>query len=332
MKGRITRDDVAKEANVSTTIVSYVVNNNRYVDKDKKARVLSAIKKLGYRPNSIARALKGKKTNHIIFIVDDIRSEHFIKIVETVDSLAYEKGYVITLCQDKDTPEFITRILDGYYDGIVLASNKATKEKLQDLINLNIPLVYFEIKDYGHLDGSYGKINTGLYQGGIRSIEALHNNNRKNIVYAGASVNQDGTICKDGFRYKAFVDKMNEYGVEVNENNVLVDIKEDELKTKIKQLHNSENKPDAYFCRTDNAAFLVMKILKELGIKIPEEVSVVGYNDTSWCELSTPKLTSVKIDRLQASVKVLEFLELLNHERGNLNITLDTEIIFRETT
>ena len=62
---RVTRKDIAREAGVSETIVSYVMNNNRYVDKEKKKRVLDAVNKLGYRPNSIARALKGKKLNHI---------------------------------------------------------------------------------------------------------------------------------------------------------------------------------------------------------------------------------------------------------------------------
>ena len=325
---RVTRDDVAKEAKVSNTIVSYVVNNNRYVDKDKKDRVMAAIKKLGYRPNSIARALKGKKTNHIIFIVDDIHSEHFINIVETVDSLAYENGYIITLCQDKEDEDFINRILDGYYDGIVIASNMATRESIQKLINLNIPLVYFEIRDYGEFSGSYGKINTGLYQGGIKSIEALYNNNRRNIVYAGASVNKEGLISKEGFRYKAFVDKMNEYNIPINDDSFLPEGGEEAIK---KAILNYRQMPDAFFCRTDSTAFLIMKILKELNVNVPKDVSVVGYNDSSWCELSTPKLSSVKIDRLTASQKVLEFLENLSNSSENFSITLNTQLILRDT-
>ena len=74
---RITRKDVAREAGVTETIVSYVLNNNRYVSSDKRQRVLAAVKKLGYRPNTAARALKGKRLNHIVFIADQIVTEHF---------------------------------------------------------------------------------------------------------------------------------------------------------------------------------------------------------------------------------------------------------------
>ena len=68
----VTRKDIAREAGVSETIVSYVINDNRYVDAEKKKRVLAAVEKLGYRPSPIARALKGKTSNHVLFIADDI--------------------------------------------------------------------------------------------------------------------------------------------------------------------------------------------------------------------------------------------------------------------
>ena len=87
---QVTRKDVAEEAGVSVTIVSYVINNNRYVDKEKRIKVEEAIKKLHYKPNSIARALKGKKLNHIVFIADQIVTEHFSLLVSELDKHAYD--------------------------------------------------------------------------------------------------------------------------------------------------------------------------------------------------------------------------------------------------
>ena len=78
---RPTRKDVAKLAGVSETVVSYVINNNRYVSQDKRLRVQEAIKKLNYRPNNIARTLKGKSSNHIVFIADQIVTEHFSLLI-----------------------------------------------------------------------------------------------------------------------------------------------------------------------------------------------------------------------------------------------------------
>ena len=99
---RVTRKDIAREAGVSETIVSYVMNNNRYVDKEKKKRVLEAVSRLGYRPNPIARALKGKKLNHIIFITDQI-TEHFSLLLGELEKNAYDLGYIISLCESRNT-------------------------------------------------------------------------------------------------------------------------------------------------------------------------------------------------------------------------------------
>ena len=92
---RVTRADVAKAAGVSETIVSYVVNNNRYVAKEKRQRVEDAIAALHYRPNNVARALKGKRSNQLLFIADQITNEYFSRIVSEMDKYAYEAGFLI---------------------------------------------------------------------------------------------------------------------------------------------------------------------------------------------------------------------------------------------
>ena len=96
-KERVTRADVAELAGVSETIVSYVMNNNRYVAKDKRERVEEAVRLLNYRPNNVARALKGKPSNQILFIADHITNEYFASIVNEMDQYAYDAGYLISL-------------------------------------------------------------------------------------------------------------------------------------------------------------------------------------------------------------------------------------------
>ena len=97
---RVTRADVAKAAGVSETIVSYVVNNNRYVAKEKRQRVEDAIAALHYRPNNVARALKGKRSNQLLFIADQITNEYFSRIVSEMDKYAYEARYSAGECGD----------------------------------------------------------------------------------------------------------------------------------------------------------------------------------------------------------------------------------------
>ena len=118
---RVTRADVAKLAEVSETIVSYVVNNNRYVDKEKKKRVLAAIKELNYLPNYAARTLQGKKSNHIVFIADRIENEHFSGLVREIEKHAYKHGYMISLCANRNTDDFVQQIISRQYDGVIIS-------------------------------------------------------------------------------------------------------------------------------------------------------------------------------------------------------------------
>ena len=328
---RPTREDVAKEAGVTKTIVSYVVNNNRYVDNKKRERVQAAIKKLGYRPNSIARALKGKTTNHILFVVDDIQSEHFSSIIKEIDSLVYKKGYFFTLCQDRVEDDFITRLTECIFDGIIIASKNFSKDSIQLLINMRIPIVFFEMQDYGELKGSYAKINTGLYDGAQNSVRILQEKGRKNIFYMGSTK-------EEGFRYKGFESQILASGLPLNKTIIIKEdivgvSKTEDLKNTLTTIMKQDNPPDAFICRTDSEAFMAMKILQENGYKIPQDVSIIGFNNSSWCSNSNPTLSSVSIDRKEAARYVIEFLDTLIHSNDDKNytVTLKTELIERDS-
>ena len=143
---RVTRADVAKYANVSTTIVSYVINDNRYVDKEKRKRVEEAVKKLNYHPNYVARALKGKNSNHIIFIADHITNEHFSQLISEMDKYAYDNGYLISLCANRNTEEFVSQIICRQYDGIIISSTSFPESFIQQFIDADIPVVLLNFR------------------------------------------------------------------------------------------------------------------------------------------------------------------------------------------
>ena len=96
---KVTRKDVAEEAGVSETIVSYVLNKNRYVKEEKRQRVLEAVEKLQYQPNNIARALHGKGSLQILFIAEELSSGYFSEMVSQMSRDAYRQGYMISLCK-----------------------------------------------------------------------------------------------------------------------------------------------------------------------------------------------------------------------------------------
>ena len=131
----VTRKDIAREAGVSETIVSYVINDNRYVDAQKKKRVLEAVEKLGYRPSPIARALKGKTSNHVLFIADDMMSEYFGIIIGEMEKRLSGKGYMISLSADKGDPSFVKKVLDWNFDGVIIGSRTMERKSIQSVIS-----------------------------------------------------------------------------------------------------------------------------------------------------------------------------------------------------
>ncbi len=333
---RPTRSDVAKEAGVTDTIVSYVVNDNRYVDPKKRVRVQEAIEKLGYRPNSIARALKGKTTNHILFVVDDIQSEHFGSIIKEIDQTAYNDGYFFSLCYDRGDDEFINRITDGFFDGLVIGSSSFYTKKIQKLIDLKIPVVLFEITDHGDLTGSFGRINTGLFDGACQCVKAVHKSGKTNIVYVGGEFKESDfeKANFEDFRYKGFMHQMDVLGLKVEKNNIVFGYKNNiVLRSRIQHLLEEENPPNAFICRTDSIACTVIEAINDMGLSIPNDVAVTGFNNSSICEFSKPKLTSVKIDRKGAGQKVLELIEILinQNEEKHYDVLLQTELIMRDS-
>ncbi len=333
---RVTRADVAKAANVTETIVSYVVNNNRYVAEHKKLRVQEAIDKLGYRPNTMARALKGKKTNHILFIVDDMQSEHFGSIISEIDKRATDKGYFFTLCYDRGDDDFFRRISDGYFDALVIGSAKFSPNKIQALINKKIPVVLFEICDFGTFDGLYAKVNTGLFEGARQCVSALYDKGRKNIAFVGGSWDENISTEVDflDLRYKGYVKQMQELNLDFIQEHVIFGYKNEEsLRERIAAILKSTNKPDAFMCRTDYIAYYVMDVIKEVGLEVPKDISVIGFNNSALCSLSYPSLSSVKIDRKLAGETVLDFLEKLLHDEHDavLESVLNTTLIMRDS-
>jgi len=335
---RVTRADVAKKAGVSPTIVSYVVNNNRYVDKDKKARVKQAMKELCYRPNSMARALKGKHSHLILFIVDDLVGEHFGKINKQMNSWAIENDYFICLCESRNDDEFINQIFQSYFDGVIIGSSTLKHEYIQKIIDTNIPVVLLEMRKYGDITGDIALINSGLYRGARDCCRALLEKKRSHIVYID-SLSQDRADyeIKDDFRYEGFVDELKDSG-KFNDNNFrLVSnyLDEDDLANKLKDLIDSGFIIDGVFGRTDSIALNAMSHLVNMGFKVPEDISIIGVNNSRISKYSNPKLTTLDIDREaigDAATSILS--KMFNNDEINeeeRHIVLDSKLIIRES-
>ena len=326
-----TRADVAKRANVSETIVSYVMNNNRCVDAEKRRRVLKAAKELNYRPNAIARALSGKNSSQILFVVDTPDNERLIHLLSELEQYAYNKGSLVSLCTTRNDLEFVRQIVGRMFDGVIISSARLYEEYIQELIDAGIPTVLLLSHEY-NLTTGVSKIDTGLKTAARDAVHYLYDSGRRNIIYLdrtdpnGVSSDlSDGRLC-------GFARGMEELGYEWKSRVIAGCVSEESMKSRIKEFIMSD-KVDAIIARYDKLAVSALKTITSMGLKIPEEIALMGFDNTSACEIVTPCLTSVRFD--DAGI-AKEAVDMIYQMRAGIERT-DTvyfpcEIVKREST
>lgn len=328
-----TRKDVAELAGVSETVVSYVINNNRYVAREKRERVLKAVEELKYRPSSIARALKGKRTNTILFICDNISTEYFGRIVDEMDRLAYDRDYLISLLRERNDEQFVTQVLSRSFDGIVISAASFDEKYVLRLIDSGIPVVLLMNKNYHQVGTRAAKIYTGLYEGMKQAVKLLVDQGRRKIVYVDRVSPYHNFSTIEDWRYSGFITQMQECGLHVSVDSILVGYEtEEQLAEGLKQRIRDGFEVDAIIGRNDELACVAMSALQQCGLRVPEDVSVIGFDNSRISRYVTPGLSSVGIDRVAIAQAVLNAFDSMFAGNSPPEIHLHTQMIERGST
>lgn len=331
---QVTRKDVAELAGVSETVVSYVINNNRYVDKEKRRRVEEAVRQLHYRPNTIARALKGKNSNHIVFIADQIITEHFSLLVSELDKRAYDLGYIISLCSNRNTEQFVGEIISRRYDGVIISSISFPLKFIQQFIDASIPVVLLQNRDYSAIRGA-GVIDNGLYEGAKECVRFLQSKGRKNILYIDRFSARGHFSDLNDLRYRGFVEQMRQSGLSAEpESRVITGCaNEREVAEKVKAYLQAGGRTDAIFGRNDKLACIAMQAAQSLGYRVPQEIAVVGFDNSTLGQYVTPRITSMEIRREEIAKAAVEMLQqMIGEGRVPAPVGFSTRLIEREST
>lgn len=329
---RVTRADVAREAGVSETIVSYVVNNNRYVAKEKRARVEEAIARLHYRPNNVARALKGKRSNQLLFIADQITNEYFSRIVSEMDKYAYEAGFLISLCANRNTPEFVSQVISRQYDGIIISSTSIPMEYVEHFSKAGIPVLLFEHRRHEKLPDNVATLASGLYPGARLGVRHLIETGKRNIIYIDRISRRGNVSGPTDLRLNGYLDEMRENGLEAGSGTVIAGChSEEELAQAVTdKLHSC--RIDGIIGRNDMVACISMNAAIAAGYRIPEEIGVVGFDNSSISRFCSPKLTTLEMQREEICRAAIEMMtEMIVGERP-ANAQFETKLIVREST
>ncbi|MEY8356493.1 LacI family DNA-binding transcriptional regulator [Lachnospiraceae bacterium 54-53] len=330
---RVTRSDVAKAAGVSETIVSYVVNNNRYVAEEKRKRVEEAIAALHYRPNNVARALKGKRSNQLLFIADQITNEYFSRIVSEMDRYAYEAGFLISLCANRNTPEFVSQVISRQYDGIIISSISFPMEYVEHFSKAGIPVLMFEHATHGKLPENVTTLASGLYPGARTAVSHLADRGKKHIIYIDRISKKGNVSGSTDLRLSGYFDEMKARGLYAGKDTVIAGChSEEELASTVARYLKKHEETDGIVGRNDMVACIAMYAALDCGKRVPQELGVVGFDNSSISRFCFPRLTTLEMQREAISRTAIEMMvRTIGGDRPE-NVKFETKLIVRESS
>ncbi|MBU3110700.1 LacI family DNA-binding transcriptional regulator [Clostridium lacusfryxellense] len=298
LKKDITIYDIAKEANVSPATVSRVLTGSAKVNEDKKQRVLEIIKIHNFQPNEVARSLFKKRSMMIGFILPDITNPFFSTIFLEAEKVALEFGYSMILCNSMDNSKVealhVKTLSEKHVDAVIFMGHRVNAIKtiinyesdLQRLAN-KIPVVIVNGKMTGV---DCYKIVTDEEDGIIKLVDYLVGLGHMDIAILGGITNSTSTSIK----HKAYIKALKKHGIKVDKTFMIYDGFSIESGVKaMEKLLKGKKVPTAIIGINDLVAIGAIRAIKLVGLEVPKNISVTGFDGTYISELVSPQLTTV---------------------------------------
>jgi LacI family transcriptional regulator, sucrose operon repressor len=320
--------DVAKLAGFSVGTVSRVLNNRGYISDETRKKVDDAMKQLNYVPNELAKSIFRQYTKIIGVIVPFITHPYFGQVVESLEFYASKINYKILLCnsyfeKDKEI-EYFQMLKSNKVDGIVLGSRNMD---ISDIINENLPLITID----RILGDNIPCVSSDNYKGGVLATQHLINRGCKKIAHISGS---PSLHLMANLRTDAFVDTCHKNGIEP----IVVSTGEEQFSSMsyyndIQNLLRDHPDIDGIFASSDIIAAQIIQVGRQNSLRIPEDIKVIGFDNTNIAVLTTPKITTICQPIEQISKYALELIiNEINGEIVPMRTVLPVKLIEREST
>lgn len=318
--------DVARLSGVSISTVSRVMNTPEIVSEPKRKRVEQAIKELGYSPNALAQGLIFKKTHTVGVLIPDISNNYASELVKGLEDAGHKLGINLILCNTNRDRErmihYLNVLRQKQVDGIVFTSELYNTEYANIVKQMKIPIVLVATKS---LDENIPAVKIDDNQAGFDGVKYLMEKGHKNMGMISGPKDDiiAGLPRYEGFK-KAHSDLLNITNVE--DKVEIADFRYDGGYEAMKRLYKKQPSITAVFCASDEMALGAISYLYEQGIKVPDDISVLGFDNTKIAKISIPKLTTVaqpmedlgkvamdKLSKIQEQKKLNEPVTYLRH-------------------
>ncbi|WHH58052.1 LacI family DNA-binding transcriptional regulator [Petroclostridium sp. X23] len=321
--------DIAKKANVAVSTVSYVLNNRKKVKPETKERIMQVIEELNYQPRSVARSLKTKKTLTIGIMLPDICNLFFTETTRGIEDVANKYGYNVILCNtDKDSKkekEYLNTLYSKDIDGIIFIGTCRNHHIIKN--KQDTPIVFINSK----VGDNICSVLVDDIKGGYTATKYLLERRKSEVTLL------TGPLSRSSFfeRMTGYLNALKSEGIEYNE--LLVhqcDVSFQGGYDIIRTIYDEGSGIKSIFAASDVIALGAVRALIEKGVRVPEDVSVVGYDDISIAGMFIPSLTTIHQPKYWMGEKAAELLIKRIEDRSlkSEHIVLEPKLIVREST
>lgn len=328
---KITIEDIAEKAGVSIATVSRILNNKDNVRKETRQRVMDAMSNLGYHPD-FSNGLVNSDSNLILMIVPELSNPIFSTIADGVQSSAMRHGYHLLVHQTRtinNTIDYYESLLKKNSVAGLILLNSVSDVGLLEKLNMRCPLVMCSEFCEG-CDVSYVSIDD--YAAGKNATDYLLSIGQKKIAFMNSTLENKYARHREA----GYIASLKNAGIEVNEDWImhLSDVNFNLALTAATHMLNSENRPDAFFAASDIYAAAIIKACKKMGLSVPQDISVVGFDNTDISIIADPAITTISQPSFEMGYQACDLLlsKMSNPGSPNKQILLDTELIVRGST
>lgn len=329
--------DVAREAGVSKTLVSRTINHQPGVSPENRKKIEEAMRKLHYTPNEVARSLVLQKTNIIGVVLDSLCEPYYFDFIRGVESGVDDTGLEALFCSGRELPDKKDRMINffsqGRVDGIIIYGSATDDISLiRRLAKRTFPFVIVENEAY--IEG-INSIVVDNVSGGEIAVDHLVERGCRNIWHFTGDMKK--TISQS--RKQGYLNGMKKHGLTVTPQMIIESTFEEMMGyMQMKQLINecADNLPDAIFFGADVTAVGAVRAMQEAGIRVPEQVKVVGFDNDIYCTAGKgiPGLTTLCQPLREMGIKAVNILRdtIQNPSMERKNVLFSPKLIIRESS
>lgn len=328
--------DVAQYAGVSPSTVSRVLSNTGYIHTDTRKKVMDAVNVLNYTPNGLAKSLKLGRSNTIALMVPSIQNLIFPVIARGVEDTARKNGFTVILCNTDENVEsekaYINKLRTRWIDGFIVSSMLPTSDHIRKLRADGFPIVLTS----RFYDESIDAVGIDNFNAAYTAVNYLIKTGHKKIAFAMGRA--ELSMYTD--RRKGYIKALEDNGIAVDESLIINETNGTNSFYSIttKMLQNG-NRPDAIFASSDPKAIVIMKAIRDVGLRIPQDISVMGFDNIEIAPMLEPPLSTVSQPLYEIGVLAAQkLIKQINHKEktGELEPPtvdiLGTDLIIRNST